>query len=187
MALDYKATNENDILLGDGELYLGILPAGTNPETAVSTVIDAALKNVGVCESGATLSIDKKMFDLKSNRGLALRIPTETNVSFKSGVLSWNINDLNSLLGATVTTTGTNKKTVVGASDRIPVVYLRFIHKKPDGGELIINLYRAQAEGKLGFKFDSAKPTTINYEFVALASTVGNYVEINETFPVVGA
>jgi len=184
MALDYKETDIDNILLGDGELYLGILPDGTDPETALSTVIDDALKNIGIIESGATLNIDKKMKDLKSNRGIVGRYTTETNTSFKSGVLSWNINDLNSLLGATVTTDGTSKKTVVGANDRLPVVYLRFIHTKADGGTLTVNMYRAQAEGKLDFKFDREKHTTINYEFMALASSAGNYVEILETFPV---
>ena len=94
-----------------------------------------------------------------------------------------NISD--HLLGSTFTKdaiTGT-EKVVINKNDQSPEVYLRFIHTKKAGGTLTVNIYKAQFDGDLQLNYESEKPTTVNYEFVAMADNDLNYVEFEETFP----
>lgn len=181
MALHFQEADP--IVLGSGELYLGKVE---NPETATEQEIETALKNVGAIEAGATLSYSPKIKDIKSaNRGTIARFITEEEVTFSCGIMTWIIDNLALLAPATVTTdAGTGKKTIkIGGKGMIPVNYLRFIHTKKDGtGELIVNIYKAQATNGFKFTFDNENPLVTNYEFGALSDNNGNLVEIVETF-----
>jgi hypothetical protein len=132
------------------------------------------------------LTYDAKIQDVRSaNRGLLMSFITQEDVSFKCGVMTWLIDNLEKIAPATVTTdVATGKKTVkIGGKGSLPVNYLRFIHKKKDGGELIVNIAKAQSVGGFTFTFDNEKPNITNYEFKALACSDGTLVEIIETFP----
>lgn len=171
------------IVLGSGELYLGKV---NDVETATEVEIEAALKNVGAIEAGATLEYKPTMKDIKSaNRGTIMRFVTEEEVTFNCGVMTWIVDNLALLAPATITTDAeTGKKTIkIGGKGMIPVNYLRFIHTKKDGsGELIVNIYKAQATNGFKFTFDNENPLVTNYEFGALSDNNGNLVEIVETF-----
>lgn len=184
------ATKFDNIILGSGQLYLGLCDniadlANLTPEE------EAALINVGAIESGATLEIETDAEEVESaNMGVIARFPIKTTVTFKTGVMTWNLDNLKFLLDAQVTTdtlTG-EKKTVIGPAQKFPEVYLRFKHQKRDGGELIINIYRAQPEGNLALEFAKEDPTVVDYSFIALPKRGSNffdcnYLEIIETFP----
>lgn len=181
MALHYQETDP--IILGSGELYLGQI---NNVEEASEEEIDAALKNVGAIESGATLTYTPTIQEIESaNRGTIARFVSKEEVTFNCGVMTWVLENLANLAPATVETdpdTGT-KKIRIGGKGTLPINYLRFIHKKKDGsGELIVNIFKAQATNGFSFSFDSENPLSINYEFSALSDKNGNLVEIIETF-----
>lgn len=181
MALHHQAADP--IVLGSGELYLGKVD---NPETATETEIEAALKNVGAIEAGATLEYKPTIKEVKSaNRGTLMRFVSEEEVTFDCGIMTWMVDNLASLAPATVETdavTGT-KKIKIGGRGMLPCNYLRFLHKKKDAsGELIVNIFKAQATNGFSFTFDNENPLVLNYEFSALSDTNGNLVEIIETF-----
>ncbi len=184
MTLNYQESEP--IILGSGELYLGKVE---NPETADETTIETALKNVGAIESGATLSYKPTIQNVKAaNRGHIMSFVTDEEVTFDCGILTWKLDNLANLAPATVEedkVKGT-KKIKIGRKGMIPVNYLRFVHKKKDGtGDIIVNIYKAQAVNGFQFAF-SEKPTVVNYEFTALSDKNGNLVEIIETFPTEG-
>lgn len=171
------------ILLGSGELYLGTVE---NPETADDATIEAALVNVGAIDSGASLQYKPTIKDVYSaNRGLIMSFITQEKVTFKCGVMTWKIDNLEKVAPTTITTdTITGKKTIkIGGKGSLPVNYLRFIHKKKDGGELIVNILKAINTNGFAFSFDNEKPNVTDYEFKALACSDGTLVEIIETFP----
>ncbi|KUO66121.1 MAG: hypothetical protein APF84_12430 [Gracilibacter sp. BRH_c7a] len=183
MALDFQEADP--IILGSGELYLGTV---ANPETATEIEIEAALKNIGAIESGATLTYKPSIQEVKSaNRGTIMRFVSEEEVTFDCGILTWKVDNLALLAPATVATDGTTgTKTVkIGAKGMLPVNYLRFIHTKKDGsGTLTVNISKAQNTNGFKFSFDKENPLSVGYEFSALADTSGNLVDIIETFEV---
>lgn len=182
MTLHYQESDP--IILGSGELYLGVVE---NPETALETAIEAALKNIGAIESGATLEYKPSIQEIEStNRGTLMRFVTKEEVTFDCGILTWKVDNLASLAPATVSTdTTTGTKTVkIGGKGMLPVNYLRFVHTKKDGsGTITVNILKAQNTNGFSFAFDKEKPLSIGYQFSALATTDGTLVEIIETFP----
>ncbi|OCZ52192.1 hypothetical protein [Dehalobacter sp. TeCB1] len=181
MALNYQAADP--IILGSGELYLGTV---TNPEAATETEIEAALKNIGAIESGATLTYKPTIKEVKSaNRGTIMRFVSDEEVKFDCGILTWKIDNLALLAPAAVSTDATTgTKTVkIGNKGMLPVNYLRFIHTKKDGsGTLIVNISKAQNTSGFKFSFEKDNPLSVGYEFEALSDANGNLVEIIETF-----
>lgn len=179
----YEVLNDsNNYILGSGELYLGTIE---NIETATEEQIATALENVGSIEKGASLSYKVSTKDIETaNRGIIDKIITKEEVIFKTGVLSWKLDNLQRLAPATVTKDATkNTKTLtIGGKGSIPVNYLRFVHTKKDGKKLIVNIFKAMSEGGFEFEFDSEKPLSVNYEFTSLAKRDGTLVEIIEEF-----
>lgn len=181
MTLHYQESDP--ILLGSGELYIGQV---ANVEEATEQEIEAALKNVGAIQAGATLQYSNSVTEIKSaNRGTIMRFFSNHEVKFNCGVLTWKIDQLELMAPGTVETdseTGT-KRIKLNNKKGIPVNYLRFIHEKKDGsGELIVNIMKAQATNGFSFTFDNENPVSLPYEFSALADKDGNICEIIETF-----
>lgn len=181
MTMHYQEADP--ILLGSGELYLGKV---NNVEDATEEQIKAALKNVGAIQSGATLAYSNSIQEVKSaNRGTLMRFVSEEEIKFNCGVLTWLIDNLATLAPATVETdseTGA-KKIKIGGKGNLPINYLRFVHKKKDNtGELVVNIYKAQATNGFSFTFDNENPLVLDYEFSALSDNNGNLCEIIETF-----
>lgn len=187
---DYNVQASDPINLGMGELYLGVVP---NPKTATEDTIIPLLKNVGVIDSGASIEYSPDIAEIKGgNRlGVLARWITNEDVTFKSGIMTWVIDNLAAIMPGTLTTDGTTgQKTLkIGGKTTLPVNYLRFIHHKKDGGDLIYNIYNAQVTKGFSMNFDSDKATVIDVEFHSLAGTSAqdqadpSLVEIVETFP----
>jgi hypothetical protein len=174
---------EDTILLGSGDLYLGVVP---NPATATEEEIEAALVNVGAISGGAELVYKPSFKPIESaNRGEIMSFLTKEEVTFKSGILTWNLENLSKLSAAYYsedTTSGT-RRIGIGGVKNVPVNYLRFVHTKPDDKKLTVNIFRAQAQSGFKLNFDNEKETVIDAEFKALAvtgKTDGNLVEIIE-------
>ncbi|MFC4182987.1 hypothetical protein [Saccharococcus thermophilus] len=172
---------ENTILLGSGDLFLGqVDPNATEQE------IQTALVNVGAISGGATLTYKPTFHDVESaNRGTIMSFLTKEEVTFKSGILTWNLENLSKLSAASYSedTTAGTRRIGIGGLKNVPVNYLRFVHTKPDGKTLTVNIFRAQAQSGFEITFDPEKEVVLDAEFKALAVTGrndGNLVEIIE-------
>ncbi len=180
MAMNYQESEP--ILLGSGELYLGLVTGIADLEN-LTTIEEEALTNIGAIESGASITIGAEKIEIKStNRGLIKKITTDKNIKFSTGIMTWILENISKfLLGAAFTDDGAGtKKMILNFDDESPIIYLRFVHQKKSGGTLTVNIYKAQFDGDLSFEF-SDKPTTVNYEFAGLANDNKNYIEIIET------
>lgn len=192
MAATYNAVPNDPVLLGMGELYVG---AVANPKTATDDTIIPLLKHVGVIDSGASIEYAPDITEVKGgNRvGVLARFITSEDVTFKCGVMTWIIENMAAILPSTLTTDGTTgtKTLKIGGKTNLPVNYLRFIHHKKDGGDLIYNIYNANVTKGFSANFDPDKSTVIDLEFHSLAGSSTediadpSIMEIVETFPTV--
>jgi hypothetical protein len=175
------AVSEDTYLLGSGDLFLGVVDP-----SATETEIDAALENVGAISGGAALTYTPTFYEVESaNRGTIASMKTKEEVVFKSGLLTWDLKNIEKLSAAYFsedTTVGT-RRVGIGGMKNVPVNYLRFVHTKPDGKKLTVNVFKAQAQSGFELTFDKEQETVIDAEFKALAvigKDDGNLVEIIE-------
>jgi hypothetical protein len=178
------SAHENYVL-GSGKLYVALSSSIVDPENLTATE-EGSLVEIGDIDSDASITINTTSAEVNpaNRKHFIKKIPISKNVRFSTGVLTWNLKNVNDfLLGATYTEDGTTgeKKTVVNLKDKLPEVYLRFVHTKEDGGELICNIYHAEFDGELNLSFAAENATTSNYEFVGLGTDNLNYVEFIET------
>lgn len=180
---DYDAPKTDPIVLGMGELYIGKVD---NPESKTDDEIIPLLKNIGTIESGAELqySLDTQDITGGNRNGVLARIVTNEDVQFTTGVMTWNLDNLSTVSPSTISvdeTTGT--KTVKFGNQKLPTNYLRFVHPKEDGGDIIVNIAKVQNTSGFTFSFSKEDPTIIALEFHALRQNDGTLLEIVETFP----
>ncbi len=184
MALHYQESDP--ILLGAGELFIGLAKNIEDLEELTEQE-EEDLTNIGAIESGATINIENTYQEVKSaNRGTVARMKVDSEVTFNSGIMTWVMENVAKFLSGskyTESEDGLERKMVIGHQDESPEVYLRFIHNKKDGGQLIVNIYKAVFNEALNFDFNLENPVTINYAFAALTNVKNNYVEFIETFP----
>ncbi|WP_139692553.1 hypothetical protein [Sporolactobacillus terrae] len=181
---DYDTPKTEPIVLGMGELYIGTVD---NPESKTDEEIIPLLKNVGTIESGAELqySIDIQDVTGGNRNGVLARIITNTDVQFTTGIMTWSLDNLAAVSPSTITVDGTTgTKTVKFGDQKLPTNYLRFVHPKEDGGEIIVNIAKVQNTGGFTFSFSKEDPTVVALEFHALRQNDGTLLEIIETFPV---
>lgn len=173
--------DESNVILGSGDLYIG-----TVDPSATEDQITAALQNVGSISGGAVLTYKPKFYDIVSaNRGTIASFKTDEEVTFKSGILTWNLENIEKLSAAYFSEDSVKgtRRVGIGGMKNVPINYLRFIHTKPDGKTLTVNIFKAQSQGGFDLTFDSEKETILDAEFKALAvinKTDGNLVEIIE-------
>lgn len=175
------AVKEDNYLLGSGDLFIGTVP---NVATATEEEITASLVNVGAISGGATLTYTPTFYEIESaNRGTIASFKTKEEVVFKSGILTWNLKNLEKLSAAYYSedlATGVRRLGIGGAKN-VPINYVRFVHTKPDGNTLTMNLFKAQAQSGFELTFDKEQETVIDAEFKAMAvigKDDGNLVEI---------
>lgn len=189
MALHYQT--EDPIVLGSGELYLGLFSNIADPSNLTEAEKDA-LVNVGAVDSGANISMKKNFIEVKfANRSAVKRIFTDSTISFKSGIATFILKNLAQFITGseyTVNAAEKTRKLFIGDNDNPPEIYLRFIHTdSKTGKQLIFNLFCGQGIAAQSFDFTKDKVTLINYEFgsssVKLPNSKIGYAELYEVDP----
>ena len=169
----------DEIILGAGELYL---LSATSGEIPADNVIETEDNNVGHCSGGASLEYKPDTYDVKNqyNRTVKRFIKGE-EISFKTGVLTWDLGLLTKLSTAKLTE-DTSKKTrtlTFGAGGSLATNIVRFVHTKENGKKIRVTLI-GQAGNGFSIEFNSEKETTIDAEFTAVEKKKGFLAEIKE-------
>lgn len=177
------AVDRSSVLLGSGELYL-VAYSGTLP--ADDATFEAEANSVGRIQGGASLEYKPTEYEVVDDAGeVVKRFVTKEEVSFKSGVLTWDMGNLAKLSPATLvddpTTTHTRTLTIGGASS-LDSYALRFVHTKDDGNKLRVTLIATAGNG-FTLSFAGDKETVVDAEFKALSQTDGTLVEVKEQMP----
>ncbi|WP_194190380.1 hypothetical protein [Clostridium chrysemydis] len=157
--------SKQDVTLGSGDLYIkkftGEIPA--------DDVIEVEENKIGGISGGASVSYKPTLETVADDKGFVWRVfIKDTEVIFKSGVLSWNLDVLNKLALAGEITTIENKKRrlVLGQRGAIDSHLIRFVHTKGDGSKFRVTIVGTCQNG-FELVFDAEKATVIDAEFVA--------------------
>ena len=158
---------DKKIVLGSGKLYV---VAYTN-EVPADSVIETEDNLIGYIQGGATLTYTPSFYEAKDDLGYVVKkMLTEEEVTFKSGVMTWNGETLQKLCStARVTTDATTRTVKIGglANYDGKSYVIHFVHEDNVEGDVRITIV---GQNEAGFEMAFAKDaeTVINAEFKAL-------------------
>lgn len=157
---------EQRVTLGSGDLYVVKFAGGAVPEHGTIEVSDNL---IGGIKGGAELSYKPTIYAVKDDKGVVHKVfITDTEVIFKSGILTWNNTVLNKLsLGGELEVTEGKSTLKLGKVGEIENYLIRFVHTIDKTGRK----YRVTIVGtpQNGFvlPFNPEEETVIDAEFVA--------------------
>lgn len=160
------AKDINQIILGAGEVYMYKVE-GTVTEVPNDETIETEEHNVGHCSGGFSIEYKPTKYEVKNQYGRIVKsFITEEAVSCKTGILSWNLDNL-ALLSTGVVTSSSGKKTLtIGGGGALNTVLVRFVHTKDDGKKIRFTMF---GQGGSGFALDfSTTELTVDAELTAV-------------------
>ena len=172
------AVNTSTVTLGSGELYIldftGEIPQDTQIETPTN--------KIGSIKGGAELVYSPESYTVMGDNGRTYKsFITKEEVTFKSGVLTWNLDVLNKLtMGGELTTSENRKVLKIGknSSGAIKQVLIRFVHTLERGKEIKMTMVGSPTAG-FTLSFNPEEETVIDAEFSALSQADGTLVQID--------
>lgn len=160
------------IVLGSGELYVAPFDADSGiPDDAV---LEVDTNQMGLIKGGASVEYKPTEYEIFDDAyQVHNRYIVSEEVTFKSGVLTWNVGTLKNLIAKGVytddTTEGKRTLKLGGKAARIMDEYVvRFVHTYSDGKKLRITLVATASNG-FTLAFAPDKETVIDAEFKAKA------------------
>lgn len=174
--------NLNSIILGSGNLYV----AEYNADTGIPAdeTIETTANTMGRIKGGATLEYKPTTYEVVDDTQYVVkRFVQSEEVTFKSGVLTWDMENLQRLAGACELFTDGNKKTLkIGGrgSNGLKPYVIRFVHN--DGEKVLRVTLVGTANAGFSLAFVPDKETVIDAEFKALSSDeAGTLVIVTES------
>jgi hypothetical protein len=181
------STEGEKIVLGSGKLYIMEF-TGQIPE---NSEIEVAKNLLGLIQGGATLEYKPSFYSAKDDIGLVEKeILTDEEVTFKSGIMTWNGKTLEKLCSTARATEDAGKRTVkiggIGNYNGKDYI-IRFVHEDKHDGDIRTTIVgKNQAGFSLAFAKD--KETVIDAEFKAKPhDSEGTKIIFEEEIPQVGA
>ncbi|WP_418751206.1 hypothetical protein [Frisingicoccus sp.] len=171
--------NKDEILLGAGELYLSIF---TGTELPTDAEIETEVNNVGHCSGGFTVNYKPTKYDvLNQYEKVVKSFITKEEISAKTGLLTWNLKNLEMLSTGEYAQDATKKRrslTFTGKGRSLKTVLLRFVHVK-ENGKLI--RFTMIGQGGSGFAMEFAnKEVTVDAEIAAINKLDGFLASFEE-------
>ncbi len=168
------------ILLGGGALY--IMPIEEITSIPNDAEIEIDKYNVGWCESGAKIQYKPKLTEVYNQYDqLVKRFITREDFSFKTGILSWNLENISNLSNAkfvSATENNLERRVVFTGSGALNTILLRFVYVKENGLPIRFTMV---GQGGNGFGLDfSDKATSIDAEIQAIQYFKNFFAEFRE-------
>lgn len=160
-----NANGNNEILLGGGDVYIMPLTTGITA-IPVDTAIEVQTYNVGWCDSGFKVNYKPKTTEVYNQfNQLVKTFITREELSVKTGILTWNLNNISLLSNATMipaTSSNMTNTVVFTGSGELQTVLLRFVYTKDNGKKIRFTMI---GQGGSGFSMDFGdKATSVNAE-----------------------
>lgn len=162
--------DKNNIILGSGDLYIATYDAETG--IPADEAIETTTNSMGRIKGGATLEYKPTVYEVSDDTHFIVkRFIQSEEVTFKSGVLTWDMANLQKLAGACDLVTASGVTTIKiggrGANGLTPYV-IRFVHTNGTK-KLRVTLVGTSNNGfSLAFNPDSE--TVLDAEFKAVSS-----------------
>lgn len=171
--------DKDEILLGAGEVYMMRFTGETLPEDAT---IEAEANNVGHCSGGFTVDYKPTKYDvLNQYEKVVKSFITKEEISAKTGILTWDLENL-SLLSTGEYTVDAQKKLkklqFTGKGKALTTVLFRFVHEKENGRKIRFTMI---GQGGSGFALEFAnKEVTVDAEIAAISRLDGFLASFEE-------
>lgn len=179
------AVKDDEVILGSGKLYITEYDGKAIPE---DSVIEVETNSVGRIKGGASLEYKPSEYEVVDDDGeVVKRFITKEEVTFKSGILTWAIENLEKLTPAKVSDDSTKhvKTLKIGGAKALKNYVLRFVHTKDNENKLRISMVATAGNGFV-LTFAGDKETVIDAEFKAISQTDGTLVEIRDEYSSIG-
>ena len=155
---------KQEVTLGSGQLYIKEFE-GSIPE---DTALEVEENRIGGISGGAQISYKPEVESVVDDMGIVHKVfVKDTEVTFKSGIMTWNTEVLNK-----ISLCGELKKTAqkvtlkLGKRGAIKNYIVRFVHTKDGGLKYRVTIV-GTAQNGFELAFDPEKATVIDAEFVA--------------------
>lgn len=173
------------VILGSGDLYI-VAFAGSLP---ADNIIEVEDNKVGHIQGGASLEYKPEEYEVLSDMGGVLkRFTTNEEITFKSGILTWNLETLSKVIANcdfSDDDAGLRTVKIGGKGARQMKEYVvHFVHTEPDGNKFKATLVGTASNG-FSLAFAPDKETIIDAEFKAKAhDTNGTQLILTEEYEV---
>lgn len=174
-----------EIALGSGKVYIYEAPTNMQGELEAipaDATIETEEHEIGHISGGASLSYSFETFSVMDDLGESLynSISSE-EVIFKTGVLSWNLENMERLSAGATIEEGEGKRTlkIGGFGEDLKRHLIRFVHTMPTGKKIRVTLIGVANSG-FELVFDPENPLVIDSEFKAVRQNDGKTLVIIE-------
>lgn len=157
-----------EIVLGSGKLYIKKMTSSESFDMSTIAVED---NQIGLISGGASLEYKPTTYEVKDDLCVVYkRFITAEEATFKSGILTWNVEALNKIISNGTYTSDTSKRTLkLGGNgaremEKFAVV---FEHTKSDGKAIRVGMVGTNDAG-LTLEFASDKETVVDAEIKAM-------------------
>lgn len=159
------STDKQEVTLGSGVLYITEFTGGSVPN---DEALEVEENKIGGIKGGASITYKPSIYQVKDDANIVYKtFLTDSEIVFKSGILTWNTEVLKKLsLNGTVTP-GAGKQTLkIGKNGAIKNYVVRFVHVKDDNKKIRVTIVGTSQNG-FELIFDPEKETVIDAEFIA--------------------
>lgn len=161
--------DNQEIILGAGEVYMYECPTLTDGELPGDAVIETDDHNVGHCSGGFSIDYKPEKYDVKNQYGKTVKsFITKEEITAKTGILRWKLSNL-ALLSSAIFAEDKQKKArtlTFGGGGSLKTVLLRFVHVKENGKKIRFTMI---GQGGNGFAIEfTDKELTVDAEITAI-------------------
>lgn len=171
-----------DLQLGSGKLYLLKVTNETAIPAASTICVDANL--VGYIKGGATITYTPKTYDVKDDIGMVNEhFITSEEVTFKSGLLTWDMDTLKKLINneSAITAQGITGIEIGAAGfTRMDKYVVYFQAVASNNGKVRSFGFIGTCDAGLNLQYMPEKETTVDANFKACADSAGHLLRIEE-------
>lgn len=168
--------NTGTVTLGSGDLYIMDFE-GSIPQ---DKEIEVLTNKIGSIKGGAELEYAPESYTVTGDNGMTYKaFITKEEVTFKSGILTWNLDVLDKLtMGGELTTEEEKKVLKIGknGSSAIKQVLIRFVHSIDSKNKVRMTMIGSPTSG-FTLAFNPEEETVIDAEFSALSQEDGTLVK----------
>lgn len=176
----------NQIVLGSGTLY--IAPFVSDTGVPADAALEVEANQMGFIKGGASVEYKPTEYEIfDDGYNVHNRYVISEEVTFKSGILTWDMESLKKLIAkgtyANSVVDGTRTLSLGGQGARLMDEYvIRFVHTYTDGNKLRVTLVGTASNG-FSLAFAPDKETVIDAEFRAKAhGSAGVQLILEETY-----
>lgn len=172
--------DKDEVLLGAGEVYLYEFTGDKIPE---DSEIETPEHNVGHCSGGFTVNYKPTKYDiLNQYEKIVKSFITKEEISAKTGVLTWNLKNLELLSAGDFSEETSPKKerklVFTGKGKALKTVILHFVHEKENGKKIRFTMI---GQGGSGFAIEFAqKEVVVDAEITAISKLDGFLASFRE-------